>query len=104
MVAGIEGLLLRNQVVPQSSPVNLLGYDRSQVVNTDSTTSVYELFLLGGMPDQFFQFQSSTNLLNPWYINDSLEIFDPSGTLYLLRIRDSTNAPAAGFYRTQLLL
>jgi hypothetical protein len=104
LVAGIEGILLRNQIVPQLSPVNLLGYDISRVANTDSTTSVYELFLLGGMPDQFFQFQSSTNLLNPWYINASLEIFDPSGTLYLLRIRDSTNAPAAEFYRTQLSL
>jgi hypothetical protein len=104
MIAGIEGILLRNQIVPQLSPVNLLGYDISRVANTDSTTSVYELFLLGGMPDQFFQFQSSTNLLNPWYINASLEIFDPSGALYLLRIRDSTNAPAAEFYRTQLSL
>ena len=104
MVAGIEGILLRNQIAPQLSPVNFLGYDIRRVANIDLTTSVYELFLLGGMPDQFFQFQSTTNLLSPWYINDSLEIFDPSGTLYLLRIRDPMNTPAAEFYRTQLSL
>ena len=101
MVAGIEGVVLRNQVVPKLSPVNILDYNYSAVVNPDLTASVYELFLFGGLPDQFFQFESSTNL-SLWGTNTVLELFDPSGTIYVLRTRDGT--PSAEFYRTRLSL
>ena len=104
VVAGIEGVILRNQAVPQMTPVDFLGYGRGTAVNADSTTSVYELFLVGGMPDQFFNFQSCVDISrNQWSTNSVLELYDASGTLMFLRTRDLTNAPPTEFYCTQLL-
>ncbi len=102
VLAGIEGVVLRNQVTPLLSPVDFLGYNRSSVVSSNGDGSTYELFLFGGQPDQFFQFQSSTNL-TLWQTNAALELFDPSGMIYLLRTRDLTNTPPFEFYRTRLL-
>jgi hypothetical protein len=108
VLTGIEGIVLRNQVVPRTTPVDFLAYDRSVATNSPGTTnaivSAYELFLLGGQPDQFFQFQSCTNLgAGAWVTNATLEMFDSSGTLYLLRTRDLTNTPPREFYRTRLV-
>lgn len=109
VLAGIEGVILRNQVVPKLTPVNFLAYDRVVATVTNLVagqpsilTNAYELFLLGGEPDQFFQFQSSTNLLT-WQTNAVLELYDYSGTIYLLRTRPVTNTLAQEFYRTLLL-
>jgi hypothetical protein len=105
VVAGIEGVILRNQVVPHVSPVNFLGYNHSAVTNADLTTSVYELFLFGGLTDQCFNFLSTTNLvMNQWSTNTVLELFDPSGTIYFLRTRVFETPPDAEFYLTQLVL
>ncbi len=105
IVAGMEGVILRNQVAPLVTPVNVLGYSRSAFANADLTTSVAELFLFGGMPDQSFHFLSTTNLLNnQWSTNTVFELFDASGTIYFLRTRDSTITPDAEFYRTELAL
>jgi len=100
VLGGIEGVILRNQIVPPQSPVNILGYNRSDVVSSNGAASTYELFLFGGQPDQFFDFQSSTNLPS-WRTNATLELFDASGTIYLLRTRDQTNTPPSELYRTQ---
>ena len=102
VLAGIEGVILRNQIVSDLTPVNILGYNRSPVANTSASVSIYELFLFGGAPDQFFEFQSSTNL-SVWQTNATFEIFDASGTIYLLRTRDITNTPPMEVYRTRLL-
>lgn len=109
VLTGIEGVILRNQAVPKLSPVNFLGYDRRLATvtsvsggQTNLVTNAYELFLLGGQPDQFCQFESSTNLTS-WQTNAILELFDPSGTIYLLRTRPLTNTPPHEFYRTRLL-
>jgi hypothetical protein len=104
VLAGIEGATLRNSVVPDLSPVNFLGYNRNVIPETGTNASVYELFLFGGQPDQFFQFQSSTNAFQ-WQTNTLLEVFDASGTIYLLRTRDLTNitnTPPMEYYRTCL--
>jgi hypothetical protein len=108
ILAGIEGVILRNQVVPQTTPVDILGYHHSVATNSPGTglgtVSAYDLFLFGGQPDQFFDFQSCTNLgASAWNTNASLELFDPSGTIYLLRTRDIAIAPAREFNRTRLL-
>jgi hypothetical protein len=108
VLTGIEGIILRNQVVPRTTPVDILAYHRSVATNsagtTNATVSAYELFLFGGQPDQFFQFQSCTNLASaPWNTNATLELFDPSGTIYLLRTRDLTNTPPKEFYRNRLV-
>jgi hypothetical protein len=102
IVAGIEGVALRQQIAPQLSPVNVLGYNRSSVVSSNGVASTYELFLFGGQADQFFELQSTTNLTT-WQTNATLELFDVSGTIYLLRTRDLTNTPPAELYRTRLL-
>jgi hypothetical protein len=102
VLAGIEGVVVRQQITPRLTPVDFLGYHRSLVASSNSAASTYELFLLGGQPDQFFQFQSTTNL-TAWQTNATLELFDPSGTIYLLRTRELTNTPAAECYRTRLL-
>ncbi len=111
VIAGIEGIVLRNQIVSDLTPVNFLGYDQVlvtstnvTVTHTNFTATAYELFLFGGEPDQFFEFQSSTNLsAGFWATKASLELFDASGTIYLIRSRSITNTPPREFYRTQLL-
>jgi len=107
VLTGIEGIVLRNQIVPRTTPVNFLAYDYSVATRspgtTNAVTSAYELFLFGGQPDQFFQFQSLTDLgTAAWQTNAILELFDPSGTIYLLRTRVLTNTPPCEFYRTRL--
>ena len=108
VLTGVEGIVLRNQIVPRTTPVSFLAYDRMVATNSPSATNVivsaYELFLLGGEPDQFFQFQSCTNLgSGGWVTNATLEMFDASGTIYLLRTRDLTNIPPRELYRNRLL-
>jgi hypothetical protein len=111
ILAGIEGVMLRNTVTPRTTPVSLLDYSRTVAsVTTGSGTNAltevnaYEVFLLGGLPDQQFQFQTTTNLSGSSWTNlVSLEMYDPSGTLYLLRTRDTTNVPPDQFYRTSLI-
>jgi hypothetical protein len=104
---GIEGVILRNQVQPITSPVRFLGYDLSYSVgmlSQVSYTNMYELFLFGGQPDQLFQFQSATDLVSgPWTTLAEFELFDSSGTIYLIRTRDKAIAPAGQFYRTRPL-
>ena len=108
VLTGIEGIVLRNQIVPRTTPVDFLAYDYSVATNSPGTAnaivSAYELFLLGGQPDQHFDFQSCTNLaMAGWNTNASLELFDHSGTIYLLQTRDLTNIPPRDFYRTRLV-
>lgn len=104
VLAGVEGVILRNQIVPATSPVLLLDYSQSLATDSNAVSSVYELFLFGGQPDQFFEFQSVTNLASSlWQTNAVLELFDPSGTIYAIRTRDATNAPPSEFYRTRVL-
>jgi hypothetical protein len=108
VLTGIEGIVLRNQIVPSAAPVNFLGYDRVIATNAPGTTnasvSAYEIFLFGGQPDQFFHFQSCTNLApRDWITNATLEMFDASGTMYLLRTRELSNTGACEFYRTRLV-
>jgi hypothetical protein len=112
LLAGVEGAVLRNQIVPRLIPVNFLGYDRvvyddaadGQGTNATSVPTALELFLFGGEPDQFFEFQSCTNLATGlWSTHVGLELFDPSGTIYLTRERDLTNTPPQEIYRTRLL-
>jgi len=111
LLAGVEGVILRQMAVPRTSPVNLLDYSRTVATvtvgsstNTVLETNAYELFLFGGWPDQRFQFETSTNgLTGSWTNLVSLEMYDPSGTLYLIRTRDLTNTPSQEFYRTRLV-
>lgn len=106
LAVGVEGVILRNQVEPIATCVNFLGYNRDVVtsgIGTNAYMAAYELFLFGGMPDQYFQLESSTSLSGGWASNAVLEVFDPSGTIYLIRTRSLTNTPASEYYRTRAI-
>ncbi|MDF7826560.1 hypothetical protein P4B35_21190 [Pontiellaceae bacterium B12227] len=105
LLAGVEGVILRNQVVVDTTPVQLLDYSYSSATDTNGVSSTYEVILFGGQPDQFFSFNSCTNLTDgSWTnVNGILELYDSSGTLYAIRTRDATNTPLTEFYCTELV-
>jgi len=111
VLAGIEGVVLRNRVAPVAAPVNLLDYSLTVATNNVasgtnvvSEVSAYELFLFGGQVDQQFRFQSCTNGCGgDWTNRIQLELYDASGSLYLIRTRPATNMPPSELYRTQLI-
>jgi hypothetical protein len=108
---GVEGILLRNRVSAIMTPVDILDYSvtvTTNLVGTGTNSSVamtaYELLLLRGEPDQQFEFQSCTNLAQgDWTSLTKFELYDPSGTLYVIRSRPNTNSPKSEVYRTKLI-
>ena len=93
ITVGIEGVILRSQLIPDLTPVNFLTYDRADGL---------ELFLVGGQPDQKFTLDSSVTLTN-WTTGPQMEITDSSGTLGFY-LNTGTNAPSPMFYRTKLVM
>jgi hypothetical protein len=90
------------------TPVDFLAYHYGVATNSPATTnaivSAYAPFLFGGQPDQFFEFQSFTNLgTAAWNMNATPELFEPSGTIYRLRTRDLTNTPPQEYYHIPLV-
>ena len=93
LAVGIEGVIIRNALIPDLNPVNFLKYARSGQVN---------LFLVEGAPDQRFRLDASTNLTT-WTTNGPvLEITDDSGTLLFLQ-DTGPSAPPRGSYRTTIV-
>ena len=100
VIVGVEGVILRSQVVPDTTPISILGYSR---VATNAPGPAYNVFLFGGKPDQRFTLDRATNLVaTPWTTGQQLEIFDGSGTLYYLETLTGTNFPPLEFYRATL--
>jgi hypothetical protein len=89
VVAGVEGVILRSQITPVTTPVIFIKYP---------TNATQNLFLFGGEPDQRFTLDRSTNLVN-WLIGPTLEIKDSSGTL--LHEDAGTNADLLQFFRAR---
>ena len=103
LLAGIEGVILRNQIVPVVSPVDFVAYTATVVTDPDLTKVLYEVFLLGGVPDQFLKFQSTTNLTGAvWNELGEFELFDRSGFLYFLRSGVLSESMQMEGYRTTL--
>ena len=89
ITVGAEGVILRSQIVPPSTPVNIVRYGQASGRN---------LFLFTGQLDQRFFLYSSTDF-STWTQGPLLEFQDNSGTLlYLQDVQ--TNAPPLQFYRT----
>ena len=88
VTVGVEGVILRGQVTPVSTPVTFLRYPKNAGQN---------LFLFGGRPDQSFALDRSNDLRN-WLLGPTLEL-DSTGTL--LYIDNGINAPNVQFYRTR---
>jgi hypothetical protein len=100
ILVGAEGVILRSQVVPDLTPISFLDYAR---VYTNGSSTAYNLFLLGGKPDQQLTLDRTTNVTAlEWTAGPQLEIFDGSGTLYYLETIFGTNIPPFEFYRPRL--
>jgi hypothetical protein len=93
VAAGIEGIILRSQIVPDLTPPTFLSFSRAAGI---------DLFLVAGNPDQRFTLDSSTNFVD-WVSGPALDILDPTGTLTFIYDAD-TNAPSPTFYRASLVL
>jgi hypothetical protein len=89
VAAGIEGVILRSQVVPFTTPVSFLSFPSQASDN---------VFLFAGQPGQRFTLDRS-NDLGTWTPSPVLEI-DTTGTL--LHVDDGTNAVVRQFFRTSL--
>ena len=85
VVVGLEGTILRSQVVPDLTPVNFIAFNR---------VAGFNVFLVEGQTDQQFTLDSSTNLVK-WTTGPLLEILSSSGTLeFIMR---STRSRVGGF-------
>ena len=91
IAAGLEGTILRADFSPPQSPVEILGYNRTDGVN---------LFLFQGELDQRFLLQSKSSLSDPWTTHSALELVHPEGSF----IYETPIAPGSSrFFRTLLL-
>jgi len=89
VVAGVEGVILRSQITPITSPVVFVKYPENATQN---------LFLFGGQPDQRFTLDRSTNLID-WLTGPVLEFRD--GNTTLIHQDTGTNALAWQFFRAK---
>jgi hypothetical protein len=92
VAAGVEGVIVRSQVIPDLTPVRLLNFSRHDNQN---------LYLFAGRPDQRFTLDRSLTLTN-WTPGPKLEFLDSTGTLLLLE-NAVTNAPPTEFYRATIV-
>lgn len=74
VTVGVEGIILRSQIVPRRTPISFVNYTRSAGRN---------VFLFGGQPDQRFTLERSPDLFD-WESVRDLEFIDGTGTLLLL--------------------
>src|SRR5688572_23379849 len=92
VVAGVEGAIIRSQVVPDLSPVEFVDFGRA---------TNHNLYLISGKPDQRLRIDASSSFTN-WTSGPVLEFLDSSGTLLFLE-DTGTNAPLREFYRATLV-
>jgi hypothetical protein len=100
ITVGIEGIILRSQIVPDLTPVNILSY--AQYVDTNAAT-INNLFLFGGKADQRFTLDYRLAFdTNSWVGGAQLEFYDSSGTFFYLETQPKSNAPPQQFRRGTL--
>jgi hypothetical protein len=92
VTVGLQGSILRSQVIPDLTPPDIVSYTLASGEN---------IFLVAGDPDQEFTLDSSTNLLN-WVTGPLLDLIYGSGTLVFF-FSQPTNPPPATFYRATLV-
>lgn len=91
VTVGVEGVILRNQIVPDRTPTSFVRYGRSSGRN---------VLLFGGKPGQRFHLERSPDLLH-WLPGQDLEFIDGTGTLLFLE-GFAPEVPQQ-FYRARLL-
>lgn len=102
VTVGIEGAILRSQVVPSTNAVKFLAFDRV-VIGGSQGYLTQNLYLFGGQPDQQFSLDyRPVFATNGWVAGPKLEFLDGSGTLFYLETVTTTNLPVTEFYRATL--
>ena len=100
---GVEGIILRSQIVPDNSPITILSYDRGPTTNQFGIF-LANLYLFGGKPDQKFTLDRRVAFdTNSWATGPQLEFFDGSGTLFYLETITISNPPPKEYYRATLI-
>ena len=99
VVVGVEGAILRSQVVPNLTPITILDYARVMAPNFTQN-----LFLFGGVVGQQFTLDrcpepGSSN----WITGPVLELLRGDGTLFYLETVYGTNIPPQEYYRATLV-
>lgn len=95
IMAGVEGVIIRSQIVPDLTPVRIQRFAATPPTNTVAR----KLFLISGKPDQRFQLENSFNLVT-WTNGPPLELLDASGTLLFL---DESPVYWKEFFRARLI-
>lgn len=90
VTVGSEGAILRSELVPDPTPIQVASFNRASGMN---------VFLFTGATDQQFRLQSSADLAT-WTDGALLEFLDSSGTLVFVE-GTGTNASPAKFYRAR---
>ena len=90
---GLEGIILRKQVVPRSTPI-LIRWDRS----AGDGGGFNNQFVFRGFPGQRFTLDRSPDL-KQWETGPELELIDGAG---VLEYSNTTKAPQE-FYRARLI-
>jgi hypothetical protein len=97
---GLEGMILRSQIVPDLTPPSVVAYSRFASTNGSMTAN---LFLLGGKTDQRFTLDYRQGFhTNQWAVGPELEFYDSSGTLLYLETFFGEDFPPSEFYRATL--
>jgi hypothetical protein len=100
ITVGVEGIILRSQIVPDLTPIQILSYD---VYAETNAATVNNLFLFGGKADQRFTLDRRLAFdTNSWVVGPQLEFYDSSGTFYYLETQPKSNAPPQQFRRGTL--
>jgi hypothetical protein len=89
IVAGVEGIILRNLADPAISPVRITAYRHFREVSPPT-----DAFLFEGLPEQMFRLEIASSL-EAWLADGNLEL-DSEGSLLFQREAAAEN----GFYRT----
>lgn len=87
VTVGTEGVVIRSQLVPDPTPIQIARYSRS---------SGYNVFLFTGGVDQQCRLQSSTNLVD-WTDGARLDFLDGTGTV--LYVQENGSDATQTFYR-----
>ncbi|MCX8156220.1 MAG: hypothetical protein N3J91_07220 [Verrucomicrobiae bacterium] len=94
VVAGVEGALLRAQIVPRTNPPVFVRF----TVTAPTNATVRRLFLMAGETDQRILIERSLDL-RTWTNGPAVELLDPSGTVLVV---DDAPRQAREFFRARL--
>ena len=92
VAVGLQGTILRSQVIPDLSPIKFVNYTQVATQN---------VFVVAGHADQQFTLDSSSDLTN-WVTGPTLDLIYGSGTLLFITPAP-TNEPPAQFFRTTVV-